>query len=118
MINHNQNKYAEALKEEIIKDLVDARHINISVTFHRGSSKDKMKSKKHATMIHQTRKDIVIKSDTIRLIRVLGSQLANVVRATIKNVLQTFGYERQWKVNITNDGAATIVAACEDGLVS
>ena len=94
-----------------------SQHITISVTFHGGSSKDKMKSKKHAVMIHQ-RKDIVIKSDTIRLIRVLGSQLADVVRATIKNVLQTFGYERQWKVNITNDGAATIVAVCEDGLVS
>ena len=56
-----------------------ARHITISVTFHGGSSKDKMKSKKHAVMIHQTRKDMVIKSDTIRLIRLFGLQQADIV---------------------------------------
>ena len=37
LINHKYEKCAEALKEDIIKDLVVARHITISVTFHGGS---------------------------------------------------------------------------------
>ena len=89
-----------------------SQHITISVTFHGGSSKDKIKSKKHAVMIHQ-RKDIVIKSDTIRLISVFMFQQADIVWTTIKDVHQTSSYERQWKVNITTDGPATIVAAHE-----
>ena len=63
-------------------------------------------------MIHQ-RKDIVIESDTIRLIRVFMFQQADIVWTTIKDVDQTSSYERQWKVNITTHGVATIVAARE-----
>ena len=92
MINHKYNKCIEALKEEVIKDLVGALHITMSITFDKGSSKDKNKSKKHAVMIHLTRKDMVIKSDTIRLVRALfGSQLADVVWTTIKDVMKGNG---------------------------
>ena len=56
-------------------------------------------------------KDFVIKSDTIGLVRVVGSQPADIVQAIIKKILDTFGYEANWKVNITINSAATIVAA-------
>ena len=85
--------------------------MTVYVTFDGSSSKDKRKSKKHTVTLHWNTKDMVIKSDTIRLIREAGSQLAYIVQATIKDVLQTFGYERQWKVNIIIDGAATMAAA-------
>ena len=55
-------------------------------------------------------KDFVIKSDTIGLVRVVGSQPADIVQAIIKKIRDTFGYEANWKVNVTTDGAATIVA--------
>ena len=38
-------------------------------------------------------KDFVIKSDTIGLVRVVGSQPADIVQAIIKKILDTFGYE-------------------------
>ena len=41
------NQYAKALKMKILKDVVDAGHMKVSITFHGGSSKDKMKSKKY-----------------------------------------------------------------------
>ena len=40
-----------------------------------------------------TMKDIVIKFETIELVRAVWCQLANIVYATIKKVLESFGYE-------------------------
>ena len=65
----------------------------MSVTFDRKSSKDKMISIKHAIAIQMTMKDIVIKFETIELVRAVWCQLANIVYATIKKVLENFGYE-------------------------
>ena len=44
-----------------------------------------MKSKKYAVMIHQTTNDVMIKSDTIGLVKAVGYQPAEVVRATVKD---------------------------------
>ena len=54
-------------------------------------SEDKVKSKKHVVIIHRTTKDMLIKSGTIGLVRAVAFQLADVVRATIKDVLESFG---------------------------
>ena len=55
----------------------------------------------------------MIKSDTIRLVRAVESQPTDIVWATIKKVLYTFGYEVNWRVKATTDGEATMVAACQ-----
>ena len=41
------DQYGKALKMKILKDVVDAGHMKVSITFDGGSSKDKMKSKKY-----------------------------------------------------------------------
>ena len=55
----------------------------------------------------------MIKSDTIRLVRAVESQPTDIVWATIKKVLYTFGYEVNWRVKATTDGEATMFAACQ-----
>ena len=70
-----------------------------------------MKSKKHAVTLNRTTKDLEIKTDTIRLVKCIWTQPADVVRTTIKKVLDTFGYDSSnWKVNATTDGEPTMVA--------
>ena len=72
-----------------------------------------MKSKMHTVTINQTKKDMVIKSDTIRLLRVVGSLSADIVWATMNNDHKTFGYEINWKVNVTTDSGVKMVASCQ-----
>ena len=37
-----------------------------------------------------------------------------MVWPTVKKVLEDFVYEANWKVNLTTDGAATMVDACQN----
>ena len=63
LVNKKSNIVEAALKKKISKDSVDAGHITVSIMFDGGSAKDKMKSKKHAVMIHWTMKDFEIRTD-------------------------------------------------------
>ena len=115
MINNKSESCELELKLEIIRDIVEAGHMTVSITFDGGTSKDKMKTKKHAITLHRTTKDFEIKSDTIGLVKCVGSQPADVVRMTVKTTLQRFGHEPNWKVNVTTDGEPTMVAARRPG---
>ena len=70
------DQYGKALKMKILKDIVDAGHMKVSITFDGGSSNDEMKSKKYPVILYWTMKDFVIKSATMGLFRAVGSQQA------------------------------------------
>ena len=81
------------LKEEIVHDINQAEHKTTSITFDGWCSKDKFKSKKQAIICHCTTNDNVIKSDTIALLSARVSQSADVIRRTVKTVLEKYGQD-------------------------
>ena len=57
LILKKYDKCVEDLKKEIIQDIVEAGHMTVFIMFDGVSSKDKMKSKKHAVTFHWTMKE-------------------------------------------------------------
>ena len=124
------------LKLDIIKDLenVDHNHKVASITIDGGTSKDNKKTKKNAVTLHRTTKDFQtrpcslnriyfsgeIKSDTLAVIKICGSQNAEDIRKQLKEVLDKYGYDSSWKINATTDGARVMVSVsfCLDQIVT
>ena len=105
----------EDLKKEIILDVEEAETNTISVTIDGGTSKDRMKTKKNAVTLHRTTKDFKLKSDTLAVVTISGSQNASDVRTQLKEVVSRFGYREEWKLNMTTDGAPVMVSARAPG---
>ena len=53
----------------------------------------------------------MIKGDTIYLVAARGSQSADIVRRTVKTVLEKYGHDDTYIVNIKTNGDATMIAA-------
>jgi hypothetical protein len=104
-------KIKEKLKSELLEDIKKAGNKTISITVDGGTSKDRKKTKKNAVTIHRTTKDFKLKSDTLAVVKVNGSQNADDVRKQVKEVLKTYGYQEDWVLNMTTDGAAVMVSA-------
>ena len=100
---------------KIILDVEEAETNTISVTIDGGTSKDRMKTKKNAVTLHRTTKDFKLKSDTLAVVTISGSQNASDVRTQLKEVVSRFGYREEWKLNMTTDGAPVMVSARAPG---
>lgn len=108
-------KVRKELKKEIIADIMEAETNCISITMDGGTSKDRMKTKKNGVAIHRTTKDFKLKSDTLAVTKITGSQNADEVRIQLKQVLELYGYNEDWTVNMTTDGASVMVSARASG---
>ena len=88
-----------------------AGQVTIDDQINSGKGEKKRRQQQARVTFHRTTKDFKLKSDTLAVIKISGSQNANDVRRQFKEVLQKYGYDESWRINMTTDGASVMKSA-------
>ena len=102
-------------KKEIRKDLGDVEDKAAHITSDHGTSHDRLRSHKNAQTLARCTKNFEIKTDTISVMKVEGSQTGEVIRGDVKRELDKVGLDDDWLVNWMTDGEAKQVNARAPG---
>ena len=104
MIDNFTDEVKKSVKKEINKDLSEVEDKVVHITSDHGTSHDKLKTHKNALTISWCTKTYEIKTDTIAVMKVYGSQTGDVIRSDVKRELDVVGRNDTWKVNWMTDG--------------
>lgn len=115
MIDEQNEKMKELLKKEIKEEIGKTYHKTVAITFDHGTSGDRFHSKKLGVSLHYVNSVGVLKAETLCAVKCVGSQTGPVVRETIKAKLVEVGWEEDWRVLCTTDGASNMVSARTPG---
>ena len=99
------------LKKDITKDLGEVLDKVVHITSDHGTSGDRFRSHKNALTLSRCTKDLVIKTDTVEILRCEGSQIGKVIRTDIKEELDKVGRQDNWIICWTTDGEAKQINA-------
>ena len=105
-------KVKEDLKQDIVKDITEAKHMTFSICSDHGTSSDQFRTKKNVVTVARTTKDFVIKKDTITMIKCEGSQTGAKIRQDVKEALiQGAGWKEDVKTNWVTDNESKQINA-------
>ena len=103
------------LKEEIKQDLDGLEVKAVHITSDHGTSSDRFKSHKNAVTLSRCTDQFEIKTDTLAVLKVEGSQTGDRIRGDIKGVLDEVGRQEDWHTNWVTDGESKQKSAREVG---
>ena len=115
MFDKTAEKVKGSLKEDVKNDLAGLDVKSIHITSDHGTSHDRFRSHKNALTLARCTKDFEIKSDTIAIMKVKGSQTGDRIRSDVKRELDELGREDDWVVNWVTDGEGKQKSARESG---
>ena len=76
---------------------------------------DRFKSHKNAVTLSRCTEQFEIKTDTLAVMKVEGSQTGDRIRSDVKNVLDQVGRQEDWQISWVTDGESKQKSAREVG---
>ena len=106
----------KTLKAEIQKDIKEAGTMTVHLTSDHGTSNDSLRTKNNVVVLSRMTKDFQLKTDTVAMIKSVGSQTGLQIRKDVKQALiDKAGFDETWKVCWVTDSAANEVNARKPG---